>query len=94
MNNIFSAPVYAMHEIPYPVADRDSILLISHKLAGTWQIINLTDGAIHTPQSFEATFGFLPPCPPSATAKTRKKYYAHRHKNPVNGRRGRGQGFG
>ena len=90
--NIFSVPIYAKGRFLKSTVDRDSILLISHKLTGTWQITNLSDGTTHTPQSFEAEHGFLPPCPPSATAKTRKEWTAHQKKNPDE--RGSSRGFG
>lgn len=88
----YSIPIYARYEAPKK-ATENNFIAVSYKLAGTWQLINLTDGVVYTPQSFEAEHGFLPECPPSATAKTRREWTAHQKQNPVE-RRGSGQGFG
>jgi hypothetical protein len=87
-----SIPIYEVRKASKELKETTPIA-VTHNLTGTWQLINLLDGTIHTPQSFEAEHGFLPECPPSATAKTRKEWTAHQNKNPTE-KWGSGQGFG
>lgn len=87
-------PIYKIYNIPRSLVDSDTpVFKISHRETGTWQITDLSNGCVYTPQAFEAYYGTLPPPPPSANNRTRKEWYAHR-KNHANDKRGRGRGFG
>lgn len=85
-------PIYYRNQIPATAINAPTAFLVSYELAQCWQIIDTNTGCIYTPQAFEAKFGTLPPCPPSATRKTRKLWTKHQRQppknNPSRGRRG------
>lgn len=62
-----------------------TLLLVSWQRRKTWEICDSNDGCIYSPQAFEAEFGWLPPCPPSANRKTRRDWIAHRRKQGYKG---------
>ncbi|MEM1001685.1 MAG: hypothetical protein AAGH46_03440 [Bacteroidota bacterium] len=82
---------YNLDEIPNDNTLKEiTPVTIAYVIGVGWQLTTTNDGAIYTPQSYEATFGVLPklklPKGHKYTRKQKREWYAHRReKKPFKG---------